>query len=246
MYLPEDEDISCNDFENMILNPDEMKLYLKKLKDSCANFDAKVERNILQSISKSSECANQVEKNYETISQLSNQKKELKAAIENLKLEQKVIEKKAINRMKEIEKTKTDIESIKERKEKLMLEIVDLKQESEKSNEHMKKQWDAVKKACRMYKNVLDIHIDTEMIDHIEHVTVTFFWSENPTDHKYFIVLTYQDNCWKVKKIEPELSMENKYQLNRVVQFSKQSEVANVTLLLCELRKLFLKNYFEK
>ena len=47
-----------------------------------------------------------------------------------------------------------------------------------------------------------------------------------------------------VKKIEPELSMENKYQLNYVVQFSKQSEVTNVTSLLYELRRLFLKNHF--
>lgn len=47
-----------------------------------------------------------------------------------------------------------------------------------------------------------------------------------------------------VKKVEPELSMENKYQLNHVVHFSKESEVANVTSLLCQLRTLFLKNYF--
>lgn len=59
---------------------------------------------------------------------MSSQKKELKSAIEDLKLEQKVIEKTAINRMREIEKIKADIESIKEKKEKLMLEIVDLKQ----------------------------------------------------------------------------------------------------------------------
>lgn len=54
MDLADDEDISCSDFKSMLLNADEMKLYLKKLKDSCNNFDVKTERNIVQSISKSS------------------------------------------------------------------------------------------------------------------------------------------------------------------------------------------------
>ena len=66
-----------------------------------------------------------------------------------------------------------------------------------KTQENLKKDWDALKKACRPYKNILDIHIDTEMIDELEHVTVTFFWGENHLDQKFFVVLIYQDNCWK-------------------------------------------------
>lgn len=69
-----------------------------------------------------------MEKGSETIAQLSNQRKELKSALESVKLEQKVVEKRTINSIKEIEKTKADIESIKEKKEKLSLEIVDLQQ----------------------------------------------------------------------------------------------------------------------
>jgi hypothetical protein len=48
-----------------------------------------------------------------------------------------------------------------------------------------------------MYKNILDIHIDSKIIEEIEQVTVTFFWNENPTDKKFFVVFTHQDNCWK-------------------------------------------------
>ena len=68
----------------------------------------------------------QVERSSETVAQLTNEIKELKASIENVVLEQKLVEKKTLNTMKEIDKTKEEIERIKESKEKLMLEIVDL------------------------------------------------------------------------------------------------------------------------
>ena len=163
-----------------------------------------------------------MEKSSEELSQLINKKKELKVVLENMKLEQKIVEKKAINTMTEIENTKTEILSMKEKNEKLSLEIVDFQNgkycwlllyiliflfiqqkyivnfiEIDKSRELMKKQWDAVKKACKVYKDTLDIRIDVETIDHIEHVTVTFFWAENPTDKKFFVVLMNQDECWK-------------------------------------------------
>lgn len=62
------------------------------------------------------------------MSHLLTERKELKSSLDKIKLEQKVVEKKAINTIKEIEKTKTDIESIQEKREKLSLEIVDLQQ----------------------------------------------------------------------------------------------------------------------
>ncbi|XP_011504627.1 PREDICTED: uncharacterized protein LOC105367565 [Ceratosolen solmsi marchali] len=247
MNIHEDNDILVREnvnFEEMLLNDDEMKGYLNKLKESCDNFQAKIDRGILESISKSSECAKRVEKCSESIMQLANQRKELKSGLESCNLKKKVVEKKTICTIKEIERTKADIESIKGKKEKLSLDIIDLQQEYNKTIEYMKKQWDAVKKACFMYKNILDIHIDVSTIGDSEQITVTFFWTENPTDKKFFVVFTHRDDCWRVKKIEPELSAENKYQLNHIVQFSKQSEVANVTLLLCELRTLFIKDYF--
>ena len=71
--------------------------------------------------------------------------------------------------------------------------------ESEKSKIYMKRQWEALKMAYKNYKNYLDIHIDTCMQNSVEHVTVDFFYSENPTDHKYSVVLKYQDFCWKGK-----------------------------------------------
>lgn len=61
----------------------------------------------------------------------------------------------------------------------------------------MKKQWEALKKACKTYKDILDIRIDTEMINEVENVSVTFFWSENPTDKNFSLLLEYQDDVCK-------------------------------------------------
>lgn len=80
------------------------------------------------------ECVKQVEKTCESISQLSNQKKDLKTSIEKIKLEQKLVEKKTMNAIKDIEKTKADIENIKEKKEKLSIEMVDIEQGNCASN----------------------------------------------------------------------------------------------------------------
>lgn len=59
---------------------------------------------------------------------MSNKKIELKKSVESVKLEQKIVEKKTINAIKETEKTKTEIENIKEMKEKISLELVDIEQ----------------------------------------------------------------------------------------------------------------------
>ncbi|XP_014209017.1 uncharacterized protein LOC106639770 [Copidosoma floridanum] len=237
-------ELTGDDFEDVVAHPDLMKDNLRKLKEACNNYKNRVIRLVQESKLRFSERAKQLEKSYETMAQLSGERLELKESLETIRLEQKVVEKKTMNSIREIDRIRTEMELIKEKKETLSLEIVDLQQEIDNSRDHLKKQWEAIKKACSKYKNVLDIHIDTEMVDHIEHVTVTYFWSENPTDHKFFVILQYENDCWKVKKIEPELSAEQKYQLNHVVHFSKQSEVQNVTALLSELRILFLKNYF--
>ncbi|KAJ8672596.1 hypothetical protein QAD02_003855 [Eretmocerus hayati] len=240
-----DDDIRCDNLESLLLHTDSLNGYLKKLEQSCVNFGTKFKCSVLDSISKNSECVKHAEESAESLSALLNEKKEMKASLDEVKNRQKSVEKKTINAIKRIDKTKSEISSLKEKEEQLLLEIVDLEQETEKTKEYMKKQWGAVKIACMVYKNNLDIHIDTEQVDHDEHVTVSFFYSENPTNKKFFVVLVNEDDCWRVKKIEPELSVEHKYQLNHVVQFSKSAEVTSVPLLLCELRKLFISSYFE-
>ena len=71
--------------------------------------------------------------------------------------------------------------------------------EVEESRENLKKDWNALKKSFSPYKNILDMHIDCKMIDNFENVTVTFFWRENPTDIKFYVVLLNQGNTWKGK-----------------------------------------------
>ena len=56
------------------------------------------------------------------------EKKGLKASIENVNFEKKVVEKKITNSLKQIEKLKESIAKSKETKEALALEIVDLQQ----------------------------------------------------------------------------------------------------------------------
>lgn len=142
--------------------------------------------------------------------------------MENVKLEQKVVEKRTINAIEETEKIKTETEKIKEEKEKISLELVDLEQgmsfdympknknynyclqiffntEFEKTKLYMKKQWEALKAACKVYKDTLDIRIDLDIIDQVEHITIIFFWSENPTDQTYSALLIHQDDHYRGK-----------------------------------------------
>ena len=62
----------------------------------------------------------------------------------------------------------------------------------------MKKEWNTIKHAIKPYKNLLDLRIDTNM-QNPEEVTVYFFLNENATDTEYYIILKYQDSCWKGK-----------------------------------------------
>lgn len=49
-----DEDITGEDFENVLLNQEEAKSYLRRLKEDCSNYAVRLERDILELISKSS------------------------------------------------------------------------------------------------------------------------------------------------------------------------------------------------
>ena len=52
----------------------------------------------------------------------------IKHALESIKLEHKIIERQSINAMNEVEKTKSDIVVIKQKKEDIALQMVDLEQ----------------------------------------------------------------------------------------------------------------------
>ncbi|KAL7305819.1 hypothetical protein TKK_0002064 [Trichogramma kaykai] len=245
MTMTEHDELLSVDLESILLNSDQMNAYIKKLKDNCAKFQKKLEQGVHDTISKSSEHAKQYEYSSNALSRLTHQMDELKTQYERIKTEQKINEKKTSNIIKEVEKAKASIESLNEKHTNVISRIVDLEEEDQKSKDKLKKQWGALKKSYKWYKDILDVHIDSKMIDSVEHVTVTFFWSENPTNHNYFVELINRDNCWKVNKIQPELTVEQKHQLEHVIKFSKQSEVCNVTLLLYELRKFFIKIYLD-
>lgn len=49
-----EKEFLCEDIENLLINHEEMSLYLKKLKENCADFTAKLEHKIKDSILKNS------------------------------------------------------------------------------------------------------------------------------------------------------------------------------------------------
>lgn len=58
-------------------------------------------------------------------------------------------------------------------------------------------QWDAIKRACNMYKTYLDIHISLEEKEDHQYIKVAFFTHNKDTKDKYFVQLSHSSNCWK-------------------------------------------------
>lgn len=57
-------------------------------------------------------------------------------------------------------------------------------------------QWDAIKRACNIYKVNLDIHISLQEEKDSQYVKITFFTHDEATKDKYFVKLSWSDNHW--------------------------------------------------
>jgi len=158
-------------------------------------------------------------------------------------LESKVTDKKMVIVEKQLTNYELEIEESKFIKENIALEMVDLMQELDDERKQRKERWRAIKLACLMYKEKLDIHIRiTEFEDH-DCVQFTFLHHKNPNKDTYYVNLFNYKNYWKVGQIVPLLKPTHHDDLRAAIDFTKPLDVLDVIAFLCKLRRVFLKHY---
>lgn len=55
-------------------------------------------------------------------------------------------------------------------------------------------QWDAIKRACNIYKVHLDVYISLQEDEDCQFIKISFFTNNEETKNKYFVQLSYSDN----------------------------------------------------
>ncbi|XP_015591934.1 uncharacterized protein LOC107266195 isoform X3 [Cephus cinctus] len=162
--------------------------------------------------------------------------------LDDILLQEKVINKKICNIVKQQEDVQIEIERERKQKEKLSLEMVDSQQELEEKKTKMREKWDAIKKACAVFKETLQLHIRLDTIEEEEFIRISFFVNLNIAmdEYTHYVDLVHSNNFWKVKKIEPNLELEHEEELIKVVDFKKQLNTVHVTMLL--YKQLLLLN----
>lgn len=58
-------------------------------------------------------------------------------------------------------------------------------------------QWDAIKRACNIYKVNLDIHLSLQEENDCEYVKISFFTHNKAIKDEYFVQLSCSNNYWK-------------------------------------------------
>ncbi|XP_024939210.1 uncharacterized protein LOC107266195 isoform X2 [Cephus cinctus] len=114
--------------------------------------------------------------------------------------------------------------------------------ELEEKKTKMREKWDAIKKACAVFKETLQLHIRLDTIEEEEFIRISFFVNLNIAmdEYTHYVDLVHSNNFWKVKKIEPNLELEHEEELIKVVDFKKQLNTVHVTMLL--YKQLLLLN----
>ncbi|KOC69543.1 hypothetical protein WH47_05486 [Habropoda laboriosa] len=214
-----------------------------KLSSLCSNFRKKIAAKVENAIEYEIQCMQKRTQSANKISELQQEVENLKSEIDATKLQQKIVDKKIINAVKQQEKLKEEVHDAELKRDSLTLEMVDLQQESEKRKEHKILTWNAIKRVCQIYKQYLDFHI--RLINNKEHeqIKISLFIKDTATRDKYFVVLVHSNNQWKVEEIQPMLKAEHLSNFKGIVDFSKESEISNINAFLCKLRHVFLKYY---
>ncbi|XP_053995899.1 structural maintenance of chromosomes protein 4-like [Hylaeus anthracinus] len=212
--------------------------YYSKFREEIA---AKVEETIAYEIESREKRASRTSK----ISELQHELETLKTKIDEEKLEQKKLDKKIQNAVKLQETLQEEVEHEKLKRDSLSIEMIDLQEEAEKRRKHKIATWNAIKRACYIYKQYLDCRIQLiNSNDEYEHIQISFFITDADAEDKYFVQLFNSKGHWKVKEIQPELKTEDLKDLKGIVDLHKNSEISDVTAFLCNLRHIFVKYYF--
>ncbi|KAL2717851.1 hypothetical protein V1478_011727 [Vespula squamosa] len=218
---------------------------LEKLSSFCCEFEKHVISKVENATAGKNEYSQTKQTNMVKISELQKQVETLKYEIDDIMLKQKIVDKKISNMIKQKEILQKDIAEVKAYRDSLSLELVDLKQEVQDRKEKKRKDWDAIKRATNIYKHNLNFGINIEEKEDYDDVKISFFKNNEDTKDKYYVHLINKDKLWKVKEIQPTLKNEHLIDLKGTVDFTRQSQVSNITAFLCLLRIVFLKYYMD-
>lgn len=236
------EELEC-DLSDALQNDD--RSVLKKWIYLCREFRTWVAARIEEELLYEQECIRKRSANDRKISELQREIDKVKSDTEATLLEQKITDKKISNVIKSQERLKDELEKIKIQRDTLSLEMVDLELEMETRKRNKILQWDAIKRACHIYKANLKIHMSLQEEKDCEEVKVSFFTHSAATKNQYFVRLLCCDGHWKVEQIEPMLKREHYNNLPIVTDPSGNPKVSDITLLLCQVRSIFLKYYMK-
>ncbi|KAK9300660.1 hypothetical protein QLX08_006700 [Tetragonisca angustula] len=216
---------------------------LQKLIPYLYDFRAKIAAKVEDATAYESKCMKKRTQSESKISELQQEIESLKTEIDATKLQQKIVDKKIANAIKQEEELEEEVNGAKLTRDNLTIEIVDLREKSEQRKAHKKSTWDGIKRACKIYRQYLDFHIHLIHEKEGEQLKVSFFVNDSNTENEYFVRLLNWNNQWKVEQIQPPLKEEHLTDFERIIDFSKQSRVSDMTAFLCKLRYIFTKYY---
>ncbi|XP_070163038.1 uncharacterized protein [Polyergus mexicanus] len=230
------EEFKC-DILDILENDDYRDSLLKKLETFFWNFRSNVIAKIEKRYLYEKDCSNKKFINATKISELQQKIDTAKSNIDANILQEKVIDKKILDVIKLQDNVKNELEEAKKQKDALSSEIMDLELEIEERKRKKLRQWDAIKRACNIYKENLDMHISLQEEKDCDYIKVAFFTHNDETKDKYFVQLSCSDNCWTVEHCKPKLKKEHFNELTIEQDSFGHSKVADVTLFLFEIRK---------
>ncbi|KAL0118516.1 hypothetical protein PUN28_009289 [Cardiocondyla obscurior] len=234
------EEFKCNLFD--VFQKDDYTI-LNKLISSCQEFRLSVDAKIKQRHLYEKECNEKKSLNVNKMSELQKKIGTIKFDIDKVILEQKLIDKKKSTAIRTQDSLKEELKKGKDQREALSLQMVDLQIEKEERRGKQLLQWDAIKRALRVYKVNLDIHIDLEQTNDCQYIKFSFFKTSQMTKDKYFIQLSCNNNHWKIHQIEPKLKKEHLKEASAYQDSPEHTTVTDITLFLYQIRRIFLKYY---
>jgi len=238
----DNEGLKCNLYD-VCENDDHSVLHT--LLSSCRKYQLCIDDKIGQGFLYEKGCSEKKSVNTGKMSALQQEMGTTQSDADAVILQQKITDKMVSNVTKSQEDLKDELEKSKEQKEALSLEMVDLQLEIEERKRRKILHWDAIKRACNIYKVNLDIHISLQEEKDCQNMKVSFFTHNEATKDKYFVQLSRSDNQWRIEQIEPRLKKEHLEELSIVKDSSEHSKVPNITLFLCQVRSIFLKHYMK-
>ncbi|XP_076288204.1 uncharacterized protein LOC143212850 [Lasioglossum baleicum] len=216
---------------------------LQSLVSYLYNYHANIAANVDTAIHYENESKKERALRLNQISESQQKIARLKSETDETRLELKKVDKRIANASKQSAILTEKVDNAKTKRDNMSLEIIDLNQEREKCTENKILKWNAIKHACYIYKEHLDIRISLLEPKEHERVQISFFIHNVDLNDKYFVCLTNSNDHWKVEEIRPTLKKEHFNDFKGIISSSGELEIVDITAFLYKLRHTFVKNY---